>query len=119
MIPTYADGSFALCWRLQYIFTPPKRGDIVTVRFAGKHVMLLKRIVALSGDTVSFQNGLLFINKKQVTEPYVIHNLKWNLEERMVKHGYVYVIGDNRGTPMEQHKFGQIKINRIIGGVIP
>ena len=31
----------------------------------------------------------------------------------------IYLIGDNRGTVMKRHKFGQVKINRIIGGVIP
>ena len=119
MAPTYKNGSFALCWRLQYLFSPPKRGDVVTVRFSGKNVMLLKRIVALPGDTVSFINGKLHINKNLVREPYVVHHSNWQLEERKVKPGYVYVIGDNRGTPMEQHKFGQVKSKRIIGGVIP
>ncbi len=119
MVPTYLDGSFALCWRLQYLFSPPKRGDVVTVRFAGKNVMLLKRIVGLAGDTVSFRNGQLYINKNPVAEPYVINNSKWQLAERIVKPGYVYVVGDNRDTPMQQHKFGQVNSKRIIGGVIP
>lgn len=119
MVPTYDDGSFALCWRLQYLFTQPKRGDVVTVRFAGKNVMLLKRIVGLAGDSVSFQNGQLYINQIHVSEPYVIHNSQWNLEERIVKPSYVYVVGDNRGSAMQRHKFGQVKSKRIIGGVIP
>ena len=119
MAPTYDDGSFALCWRLQYLFSSPKRGDVVTVRFTGKNVMLLKRIVGLAGDTVSFQNGKLFINQTPVSEPYVINNSKWQLAERIVKPGHVYVVGDNRGTPMLRHKFGQVKSKRIIGGVIP
>ena len=119
MAPTYGDGSFALCWRLQYFFTPPKRGDVVTVRFAGKNVMLLKRIVGLAGESVSFQNGQLYINQSPISEPYVIHNSQWNLEERIVKPGHVYVVGDNRGSPMQRHKFGQVKSKRIMGGVIP
>lgn len=119
MVPTYRDGSFALCWRLQYLFSPPKRGDVVTVRFAGKKVMLLKRIVGLAGDTVSFRNGQLYINNNLVSEPYVVNNSKWQLAERVVKPGYVYVVGDNRGTSMQRHKFGQVKSKRIIGGVIP
>jgi signal peptidase I len=119
MVPTYQDGSFALCWRMQYLFTPPKRGDVVTVRFAGKNVMLLKRIVGLAGDTVSFKNGQLYINNTAVPEPYVVHNSQWQLPERRVKPEHVYVVGDNRGTSMQRHKFGQVKSKRIIGGVIP
>ncbi len=119
MVPTYRDGSFTLCWRLQYLFSPPKRGDVVTVRFAGKNIMLLKRIVGLAGDTVSFRSGQLYINNNPVSEPYVIHKSKWQLAERRVKPGHVYVVGDNRGTSMQRHKFGQVKSERIIGGVYP
>lgn len=120
MAPTYNNGSFALCWRLKYLFTPPQRGGIVTIRFSGKHVMLLKRIVGLPGDTIFFIDGQLYLNENPFPEPYVKHNSSdWQLEKRTVKQGYVYVIGDNRGTPMRQHKFGQVRTNRIIGGVIP
>ena len=119
MAPTYKDGSFALCWRLRYFFTQPKREDVVTVRFAGKKVMLLKRIVGLPGDTVSFRDGELYINNTPPVEPYIKYKADWQLAERKVKPGHVYVIGDNRGSPMRQHKFGQVKNSRIIGGVIP
>jgi len=119
MEPTYRDDSFALCWRLQYLFSPPKRGDVVTVRFSGKNIMLLKRIVALPGETVSFVDGKLFIDTKPVPEPYVTYSSNWQLKERKVKPGYIYIVGDNRGPPMQQHKFGQVRSRRIIGGVIP
>jgi len=81
MAPTYRDGSFALCWRLHYFFTQPKRGDVVTVRFAGKKVMLLKRIVGLPGDTVSFKDGQLYINNIPQAEPYVTYRADWQLAE--------------------------------------
>lgn len=119
MEPTYKNGSFALCWRLKYLFSPPGRGDVVTVRFAGKNVMLLKRIAGLPGDTIAFRGGQLYVNKQPLDEPYVTFQSQWDLPERKVKPGYVYVLGDNRGTAMERHKFGQVKIQRIIGGVIP
>ncbi len=119
MDPTYKDGSFALCWRLQYFFSQPKRGDIVTVRFAGRNIMLLKRILGLPGDTIAFQSGQLYVNGKKLDEPYVVHHSPWELPERTVKPGHVYLIGDNRGTVMKRHKFGQVEISRIIGGVIP
>lgn len=119
MEPTYKDGSFALCWRLQYFFSVPKRGDIVTVRFAGKKVMLLKRILGLPGDTIAFRAGQLYVNNQKLDEPYVVHRSPWNLPERTVKPGHVYLIGDNRETIMKRHKFGQVEISRLIGSVIP
>ncbi len=119
MEPTYKDGSFAFCWRLQYLFSEPARSDVVTLRYAGRKVMLLKRIIALAGDTVAFQKGLLYVNGEHIPEPYVRYPSTWDLPERAVKPGHIYVVGDNRNTTMSRHRFGQVAENRIIGGVIP
>ncbi|HID68909.1 MAG TPA: signal peptidase I [Desulfobacterales bacterium] len=118
MEPTYHDGSFNFCWRLKYIFTPIERFDVVTVRFTGRSVMLLKRVVGLPGDTLEFREGILYINGKQVVEPYVQNRLPWNLAPRTIADEHVYVVGDNRSTVMSRHRFGQVKIDRIAGGVI-
>ena len=118
MEPTYHNGSFSFCLKQQYFFSKIERFDVVTVRFTGKSVMLLKRVLALAGDTLEFREGTLYINGEQIDEPYVKHRSPWNLPVRRVKPGYVYVVGDNRGTSMERHKFGQVKTDRIIGGVI-
>ncbi len=118
MDPTYRDGSFAFCSRQQYLFSEIERFDVVTIRFSGHNVMLLKRVIALAGDTLEFREGTLYINGEQVEEPYVQHHSSWNLPVRKIKPGFVYVVGDNRGTSMARHKFGQVRIDRIIGGVI-
>ncbi|MBU1233510.1 MAG: signal peptidase I [Proteobacteria bacterium] len=118
MEPTYRDGAFAFCWRPQYLFSPVQRFDVVTVRFTGRSVMLLKRIIALPGETVEFRQGKLFVNGNQIKEPYVHHHSDWNLAMRTIDPGHVYVVGDNRGTPMARHRFGQVRMNRIVGGVV-
>lgn len=119
MEPTYKNGSFAFCWRLQYLFAPLERFDIVTVRFSGKNVMLLKRIVGLPGETLEFRQGILYINGKQIEEPYVQHREPWNLAPRLIEPGHIYVVGDNRATSMSRHTFGQVDAGRVLGGVIP
>jgi len=118
MEPTYHDGSFAFCWRPMYFFSPPKRFDVVAVRFAGRHVMLLKRIVALPGETLEYQQGKLYINGQLVKEPHVRLTSQWNLSARTVKPGNVYIIGDNRSLSMQRHTIGQVRMERIVGGVI-
>ena len=119
MEPTYANGSLAFCWRPTYLFTEPQRFDVVTVRFSGKRVMLLKRVVALAGDTVEFRKGVLYINGAPQEEPYVRYRSQWDLAPRRVAQDHVYVVGDNRATPLSAHRFGQVHLERVIGGVIP
>ena len=70
--------------------------------------MILKRIIAFSGESVEFRKGILYINGQETSEAYVKHKADWNLSKRIVDKGKVYVIGDNRGVPMQQHKFGQV-----------
>jgi len=109
------NGDFNFCFRLRYSFSKPERHDVVTIRLAGEKIMLLKRVVALEGDFVEFQNGILFVNKKKIDEQYVRYPSDWNLPPRKVDKGHVYVVGDNRSVPIDVHQFGQTPIDRIIG----
>ena len=115
MEPNYHDGALHFSWRPAYWFSEPQRGDVVLVRFAGSRVMLLKRIVALAGETVEFRDGQLLINGIPQDEPYVTLPCDWELEPRTVERGNIYVIGDNRSMPIEQHDFGQTSRKRIRG----
>lgn len=117
MEPTYSNG-FNLCWRGRYLFGAPQRGDVVAIRLAGNRVLLLKRVVALAGDTVAFAHGKLVVNGQQVDEPYVRFRSDWHLEPRTVEPGKVYVVGDNRGVAMNRHHFGQVDERRIVGGLL-
>lgn len=118
MEPTYHDGSFGFCWRLQYVMSPPERADVVAVRFSGTRVMLLKRVIAVEGETIEFRKGALYINGQRTPEPYVRFQSEWDLEPRKVAAGHVYVIGDNRGISMDRHQFGEVSVLRIVGGVL-
>ena len=115
MEPTYRDGSFTFCWAFSYLFHGPRRGDVVAVRLAGRRVVLLKRVVALEGEEVSFAGGVLFVDGAPAQEPYLRIPCDWNLEPRRVRPGHIYLVGDNRAVPMEQHDFGQTPVSRVLG----
>jgi signal peptidase I len=77
--------------------------------------MLLKRIIALEGERIEFRDGKLLVDGNKIDEPYVRYPCDWNLPPRQVEQGSVYVVGDNRNMPIEDHLFGQTSINRIVG----
>ncbi len=79
MLPTYRKGQVHMINRLAYRFHEPRRGDVVAIKYAGEHVMLLKRIVGLPGETVAFQGGRLLINGQMVEEPYVRYSCDWEM----------------------------------------
>lgn len=115
MMPTYPSIGFNFCWEPVFWFSKPHRGQVIVAKYAGEDIMLLKRVVALAGDTVAFKDGKLLVNGIVQNEPYVKYKCEWNLPERKVALGHVYVIGDNRSMPIDNHKFGQIAVDRIIG----
>jgi len=115
MEPAYPDGGINFCWRLRYLFSEPKRHDVVAVRFAGSKIMLLKRVVAREGEEVEFRGGRLFVDGQRVEEPYVRLPCSWDLPPRRVEKDCVYVAGDNRNMPIEDHHFGQTSKSRIMG----
>ena len=86
------------------------------VRYVGRNVLLLKRIVALAGDTVEFRKGKLYVNDVEQSEPWnPPGRSNWELEPRQVEIGNVYVVGDNRSMHMEDHVFGQVSTKRLEG----
>ena len=118
MLPTYRNHSINFVNRLAYRFHEPRRGDVVSIRFAGEHVSYMKRIVGLPGETVGFAQGRVIINGEALPEPYEKSPCDWNVPSVQLGPDEYYVVGDNRTMPAEDHVFGEVARARIIGRVL-
>ena len=119
MMPTYRDHGFNLVNRLSYLFHEPRRGDVVAFRLlAGGHVMYMKRIVGLPGETVAFRKGQLHINGQALEEAYLKLRCNWEHEDETVGPDQYYVVGDNRDMPWQDHEKGRLTRNLIVGKVL-
>ena len=115
MFPTYHDHGWNYVNKLAYRHVEPQRGDVVSIRMAGEHVMFLKRIVGLPGETVAFEHGHLIINGTIMLEPYLkFPSHTPRLAPVTLGRDEYYVIGDNR---MNSDR-GVIGRERIVGRVI-
>jgi signal peptidase I len=115
MEPTYPAVGFTFCNRLAYRNKLPERGDIIILKYAAKK-LLLKRVIALPGETIEIRDGIVYVDNKKLDEPYVKkRNNEWFLRPRKVEKNKIYVIGDNRSMPSDKHIFGQISTKRIHG----
>jgi signal peptidase I len=119
MLPTYKEYGVNAVYRLAYRSHEPRRGDVVAIRLkAGAHIMYMKRIVGLPGETVSFSQGRLFINGKALEEPYVKLPCNWEREPELVGPDEYYVVGDNRDMPWDDHVHGKAQRDYIVGKVL-
>ena len=118
MLPTYTDKSVHIINCLPYWFHGPQRGDIVSIRLAGIHVMYLKRIIALPGETIAFENGHAVVNGQPLAEPYEKWSCDWNMPPEKLAPGEYFVVGDNRTMPIELHVHGRVQRDRILGKIL-
>jgi signal peptidase I len=115
MLPTYKDRSWNLVNRFAYLRHEPQRGDVVSIRLAGPHVMYMKRIIGLPGETVAFANGRVLINGEMLDEPYEKSPCDWNRPPVKLGFDEYFVVGDNRTMPSENHVFGKAGRDHIVG----
>jgi signal peptidase I len=118
MLPTYHTGQINFVNRLAYLRHEPRRGDLVSIRYAGRSVMLMKRIIALPGETIAFVNGRAHINGQPLAEPYVKLPCAWNTDPIPCGPDQYYVVGDNRSMAFELHTQGRADRERIIGKLL-
>jgi signal peptidase I len=118
MLPTYKDHSLNLVNRLAYLRHEPQRGDVTSVRLTGLHVMFMKRIIGLPGETVAFANGQVLINGVALDEPYEKLPCDWNSPPVTLAADEYFFVGDNRSMPLEDHTHGSQKRDRIVGKVL-
>lgn len=103
MLPTYRNGQIKFVNKLAYKSKDPKRRDVVAVEYAGKEILLLKRVIAVPGETFEVRSGDVFINGEPLEEPYTIGKVRADDGKsignyrpvRLGRDDYM-ILGDNR-----------------------
>ena len=115
MMPTYSSRGFTFAFLPYFKIYQPERKQIVILKHAGFNTFLLKRVLAFPGDTVEIRNGVLYVNGSALDEPYVKLGCDWNFSRREVPAGKIFVLGDNRSMPLQNHMGGMIDKSRLAG----
>lgn len=118
MEPTLHDGAIRLATLVRYRHRSPDRGDIVIIAMAGGRSFYLKRILALPGETIAFQDGLRLLDGRPAAEDYLHERGRWTMAPVRLEAGQYFVGGDNRSVPFEQHLAGTVALSDIRGGLL-
>lgn len=118
MDPTLADGQRLIGLRVNNIpFMEVARGDIVTARSPENGTLLIKRIIALSGDLVELKDGQLYLNGQLQYEPYIYEpmvDIPLNdIPAFTVPDGQCFLLGDNRNISKDSRMLGCVKLEDI------
>lgn len=93
----------------------PRRGDVVTFDVPGEETSLIKRVVALPGETVKVRDGQVFIDGELLKEPWTTQLGGPNYPSTLVPPLHVFVLGDNRPSSRDSRYFGPVSLEQIIG----
>ena len=73
MLPTLQSGEKLLIDKVTYRFRPPQRGEVVVFRYpANPKEHFIKRVIGIPGDTISIQDGIVYINGQKLEEDYLM-----------------------------------------------
>jgi signal peptidase I len=121
MAPLLSDQERIFINKFVYRFEPIERGDVVVFWYPlDKSKSFIKRVVALPGETVEIRAGHLFVNGKELFEPYVPPNyLDGSSYPPLSLAGESYfVMGDHRDSSNDSRVFGPVMRQFIYGKAV-
>jgi signal peptidase I len=99
------------------------RGDVIIYRApeqsGPQSFERISRVVAIAGDEIGEDDGLLTINGTLADESWVPDGqTTFGIEPQEVPDGHVFVMGDNRGDAQDSRFFGPLPYDNVLKLVV-
>ena len=120
-------GDYLITSRQAYrLFGDPQRGDVIVFKSElldenEKPKNLIKRIIALPGETIEIKGGEVYIDGQMLQEDYLPGEaISGEMDAVTVPEGQLFVMGDNRECSEDSRspRVGTIEQSTIVGKVI-
>jgi len=134
MFPTFDVGDQLAVEKVTKRIRPPNRNEVVVFyppaefrriveeNYGGtskkSKEALIKRIVAIEGDTVQVTKGKLYVNKEMQNEPFTQEEAEYEFGPVTVPPGQVLCLGDNRNHSLDGHIWGFLPKENVIGRAV-
>lgn len=118
MQPELRDQDRLFINKFAYRFENISRGDVVVFHYPRDlEKSYIKRVIALPGDTLSIDDGRVYVNGKKVDEPYVPWRYRdeRSIAETVIPPNEYFVMGDHRSISSDSRDFGPVPRDLIYG----
>jgi signal peptidase I len=118
MLPMLKDQDRLFINKMAYRVGEIHRGDVVVFLYPHDHTKsYIKRVIALPGDDLRIDRGLVYVNGKQIAEKYVPRRFEdeRSQPEMMVPQHEYFVMGDHRSISSDSRDFGPVERGLIYG----
>lgn len=125
MFPTFDIGDQLLVDKISKVVRPYQHRDVIVfnpsetyIDLTGNTEALIKRIVAVGGDTVEVRDGHLYVNGVLQVENYINEQPDYSLPSTKVPEGMLLVLGDNRNHSFDSHVWGFLPEKNVVGRAV-
>lgn len=122
MNPTLMEGDLIISDNASIWLRSIKRGDIVIADPNNSPVLVIKRVVGVPGDTISFSNGQMSVNGEALNEDYIIDKVaertETTIDGLVLGEGEYFIVGDNRNFSYDSLDYGPVYIDYIEAKVL-
>lgn len=108
MQPTLDGGEIMILSKVSKV----DRFDIVVVDIKTEDI--IKRVIALPGETISCENGIIYVNGKKQEENYS-KGITGDFSKVTLADDEYFVLGDNREDSLDSEELGPMKAEQIKG----
>lgn len=128
MLPALQNSDWLWVSKLDYHTGTPQRGDVVICYYPGRYLdqwklirqYFVKRIIALPGETIAIEDGVVHINGEPLDEPYLDParvRYRRTMDARTLGPDEYFVMGDNRDSSNDSRRIGPITRDMLVGRV--
>ena len=116
MYPTILPGEYIMVSKISYLFGQPQRGEVIVFHSPrDPETDLIKRVIAVPGDTVEIKKGVVSIDGVALAEPYVSEKPRYDYNPQEIIAGQYFVLGDNRNNSSDSHGGWTVPRSNIVG----
>jgi signal peptidase I len=121
MAPLLSDQERIFINKFVYRFEPIGRGDVIVFWYPlDRSKSFIKRVIGLPGDTIEIRSGHLYLDGKELLEPYVpafyLDGSSYAL--RRIPADNYFVMGDHRDSSNDSRMFGPVPRQYIYGKAV-
>jgi signal peptidase I len=121
MLPRLEDRDRLFINKFVYHISAIERGDVVVFHYPrDPEKSYIKRVIALPGDRLRIDHGVVLLNGRRQIENYVPEEYRdtRSIAEIVVPEGTYYMMGDHRSISSDSREFGPVERSLIYGKAV-